>query len=74
MISFPVSFVVHHINLTSLVVYCKDRTHIVLVYEYMANGTLQERLSRLTAIKILFLEKANNKILCISEKSSYIVT
>ncbi|KAI5336908.1 hypothetical protein L3X38_016177 [Prunus dulcis] len=36
---------VHHRNLTSLVGYCEDETKIGLVYEYMANGNLQECLS-----------------------------
>ncbi|XP_062008518.1 probable LRR receptor-like protein kinase At1g51890 isoform X3 [Rosa rugosa] len=36
---------VHHKNLTSLVGYCNDETNLGLVYEYMANGNLQEHLS-----------------------------
>ncbi|XP_050379786.1 probable LRR receptor-like serine/threonine-protein kinase At1g51880 [Argentina anserina] len=36
---------VHHKNLTNLVGYCNDNTHLGLVYEYMANGNLHEHLS-----------------------------
>uniref|UniRef100_A0A6P3YT83 non-specific serine/threonine protein kinase n=1 Tax=Ziziphus jujuba TaxID=326968 RepID=A0A6P3YT83_ZIZJJ len=36
---------VHHRNLTKLVGYCNDGTNTGLIYEYMANGNLQARLS-----------------------------
>ncbi|KAI5336936.1 hypothetical protein L3X38_016205 [Prunus dulcis] len=37
--------IVHHINLISLVGYCNDKTNKGLVYEYMANGNLQNHLA-----------------------------
>jgi len=36
---------VHHKNLTSLIGYCSEGTNKSLIYEYMANGNLEEHLS-----------------------------
>ncbi|XLS70188.1 hypothetical protein HN51_027053 [Arachis hypogaea] len=36
---------VHHRNLTSLIGYCNEETNIGLIYEYMANGNLDEHVS-----------------------------
>ncbi|CAL9079672.1 unnamed protein product [Musa textilis] len=35
---------VHHRNLVSMVGYCKDEPYLALVYEFMAQGTLQDHL------------------------------
>ncbi|KAF8715746.1 hypothetical protein HU200_026692 [Digitaria exilis] len=36
---------IHHKNLVSMIGYCKDGQHMALVYEYMAEGTLQEHIA-----------------------------
>jgi serine/threonine protein kinase len=36
---------VHHKNPTSLIGYCNEGNNIGLIYEYMANGNLDELLS-----------------------------
>ncbi|EOY26997.1 Uncharacterized protein TCM_028953 [Theobroma cacao] len=44
---------VHHRNLTSLIMYCKEGINMRLIYEYMAKGNLAEHLSsRLVILEI----------------------
>ncbi|XP_034696054.1 putative leucine-rich repeat receptor-like serine/threonine-protein kinase At2g19230 [Vitis riparia] len=44
---------VHHKNLVSLIGYCDDGTNMVLIYEYMSNGNLQQKLSGREAADVL---------------------
>lgn len=36
---------VHHLNLVELVGFCYEKGELLLVYEYISNGTLRESLS-----------------------------
>ncbi|VVB14886.1 unnamed protein product [Arabis nemorensis] len=47
---------VHHINLVSLVGYCDDGNHFVLIYEYMPNEDLRKHLSGQCASSLLSWE------------------
>ncbi|KAM0887793.1 hypothetical protein ACQ4PT_028781 [Festuca glaucescens] len=38
---------IHHMNLVSMIGYCKDGEYMALVYEYMSEGTLQEHIEGL---------------------------
>ncbi|KAJ9692200.1 hypothetical protein PVL29_011329 [Vitis rotundifolia] len=44
---------VHHKNLVRLIGYCDDGTNMVLIYEYMSNGNLQQKLSGREAADVL---------------------
>ncbi|XP_043817605.1 putative leucine-rich repeat receptor-like serine/threonine-protein kinase At2g04300 isoform X1 [Manihot esculenta] len=48
---------VHHKNLTTLVGYCEEPSHMVLIYEYMANGDLKHHLSGDDPVNILSWEE-----------------
>ncbi|XP_034695191.1 senescence-induced receptor-like serine/threonine-protein kinase [Vitis riparia] len=44
---------VHHKNLVRLIGYCKDGTHMALIYEYMSHGNLQNKLLGREAADVL---------------------
>ncbi|XP_044496592.1 LRR receptor-like serine/threonine-protein kinase IOS1 [Mangifera indica] len=48
---------VHHRNLTNIVGYCKEGAHMGLIYEYMANGNLKQRLSDRNATILSWVER-----------------
>ncbi|KAK9266037.1 hypothetical protein L1049_017792 [Liquidambar formosana] len=48
---------VHHRNLASFVGYCNEGTNIGLIYEYMANGSLQQHLSDKTKNALSWKER-----------------
>lgn len=52
---------VHHKNLTTLYGYCNEGNQIGLIYEYMANGSLEEYLSGLILLFFFWLFKCLNK-------------
>lgn len=47
---------VHHKNLVRLAGYCNDGTNTALIYEYMSNGNLRQRLSGITIFMFLGLD------------------
>lgn len=47
---------VHHKNLVRLIGYCDDGTNMALIYEYMPNGNLRQRLSGITIFMFLKLK------------------
>ncbi|XP_022724152.1 LOW QUALITY PROTEIN: putative leucine-rich repeat receptor-like protein kinase At2g19210 [Durio zibethinus] len=48
---------VHHGNLTDLVGYCNEGSHMGLIYEYMANGNLKQHLSYRNAYTMSWEER-----------------
>lgn len=48
---------VHHKNVVSLVGFCFEKGEQMLVYEYIANGTLKESLSGKTGIKLNWMRR-----------------
>ncbi|PUZ74077.1 hypothetical protein GQ55_1G036000 [Panicum hallii var. hallii] len=48
---------IHHMNLVSLIGYCKDKNHLALVYEYMPEGNLQDHLRDTSTSKSLTWEQ-----------------
>uniref|UniRef100_A0ACD5V7N3 Uncharacterized protein n=1 Tax=Avena sativa TaxID=4498 RepID=A0ACD5V7N3_AVESA len=48
---------IHHKNLVSLVGYCQDRNHLALVYEYMPEGDLQDKLRATSSSRPLTWEQ-----------------
>ena len=43
---------VHHKNVVSLVGFCLDQGELMLVYEYVANGTLKESLTGMSGVRL----------------------
>lgn len=52
---------VHHKNLLGLVGFCFEQGQQMLVYEFMANGTLRESLTGTTNLHIIIIKKKNRK-------------
>ncbi|KAF3784055.1 MAP kinase-interacting serine/threonine-protein kinase 1 [Nymphaea thermarum] len=58
---------VHHKNLVSFVGFCEEDMNMIVLYEYMQNGSLREFLSGTHLDKFHFLQKNHNKILNMEE-------
>jgi serine/threonine protein kinase len=43
---------IHHKNLVSLIGYCKEKNNLVLVLEYMSEGSLQDHLRGLKVCSV----------------------
>ncbi|KAL0306388.1 UNVERIFIED_CONTAM: putative serine/threonine-protein kinase PBL23 [Sesamum radiatum] len=64
----------HHSNLVNLVGYCSEGEHRILVYEYMANGSLEDHLLKGAARGLEYLhETANPPVIYRDFKASNIL-
>ena len=63
---------IHHVNLVKLIGFCADKSHMLLVYEYMCNGSLDKWIFHINKDFTLCWQSRRNIILDIAKGLAYI--
>ncbi|XP_048138061.1 G-type lectin S-receptor-like serine/threonine-protein kinase SD2-5 [Rhodamnia argentea] len=63
---------IHHINLVRLVGFCAEKSHRLLIYEYMSNGSLDRWIFRKSNECILYWQQRKKIILDIAKGLNYL--
>ncbi|KAF8391191.1 hypothetical protein HHK36_023493 [Tetracentron sinense] len=63
---------IHHVNLVRLIGFCADKSHRLLVYEYMCNGSLDKWIFRLNQESVLNWQSRHKIILDIAKGLAYL--
>ncbi|KAK8462018.1 hypothetical protein SEVIR_1G131100v4 [Setaria viridis] len=63
---------IHHLNLVRLVGFCAERSHKLLVYEYMSNGSLDKWIFDTSPVFSLSWKTRRNIIMAIARGLSYL--
>ncbi|XP_006644290.2 G-type lectin S-receptor-like serine/threonine-protein kinase SD2-5 [Oryza brachyantha] len=63
---------IHHLNLVSLIGFCSEKSHRLLVYEYMSNGSLDKWIFHTSPVFTLSWKTRRNIIMAIARGLSYL--
>lgn len=63
---------IHHLNLVSLIGFCSEKSHRLLVYEYMSNGSLDKWIFHTCPVFTLSWKTRRNIIMAIARGLSYL--